>query len=108
MALWQRMHRDRRGLIARSFKLVSWAEAGGPAGWYLFEVCEWPPGIGERWCFMCWLTDGTGAWWKDFRSLRAAMAFYRQPVEAVMQMRHDSTVQGVFISRPKQGVSLSH
>lgn len=105
MRWWQSMHQGRRGVVARALKLVSWAEAGAAERRYVFEVCEWPQGLGERWCFMCWFADGAGAWWKDFSSLRAAMAVYRQPVEVAMQMRHDPMVKGVFVSQPNQAVS---
>jgi hypothetical protein len=78
------MHSGRRALVPVVLKPVMWQASGLASERCIWEVCKWPQRGGFVWHFICWSLDGVGAWWKAFSSRRAAMAYFRQPPNAVM------------------------
>lgn len=81
---WRRMHGGRRPLVAVRLRFVMWAAEGQPTQRFVWELCRWPTGDSFRWMFVCWLLDEVGMWWKAFPSLRAGLAYFRQPPSVVM------------------------
>ena len=81
---WLRMHRGRRPIVAVQLRFVTWSQMGQPSQRFVWELCKWPKGDSFDWMFVCWLLDEVGMWWKVFPSLRAGLAYFRQPPSVVM------------------------